>query len=160
MLVKPKEVNLEGETTDEAFKKRKEYGQIGAIASNLEKDGVEKLPAEMTDEELVERHEVLKFQLEELDAEAKIIREEFGDRLANEHLDAKIVGDFNVGKTTMVRFSDTPLEVAKEYGATKEVIDEPMLRKLYKAGTPIEGAKEITYVKITQSKAKDEETNE
>lgn len=113
------------------------------------------LPAEMTDEQLVERHEQLRFTLEGLDAEAKIIREEFGDRLDNEHVDGKLVGDFNVGRRTMIKFPDFPIEKAKELGATKEAVDTNLLRKIHKA-TPIKGAQEVSYVTITHVKPKDE----
>jgi len=114
-----------------------------------------KQPAEMTDEELVERHEELRFMLEELDAEAKIIREEFGDRLDNEHIDGKLVGDYNVSRKKMTTFPDFPIEKAREFGAIKEAIDTTLLRKINKT-TPIEGAKEVSYVTISQSKPKEE----
>ncbi len=115
----------------------------------------ELLPDKMTDEQLVERHEQVRFQLEELDAEAKIIREEFGDRLDSEHVDGKLVGDFNVGRRKMTKFPDFPIEKAKELGAVKETIDTTMLRKIHKT-TPIKGAQEVSYVTITHVKPKDE----
>jgi hypothetical protein len=114
------------------------------------------LPAKMTDEQLVERHEQVKFQLEELDAEAKIIREEFGDRLDKEHIDGKLVGDFNVTRKKMITFPDFPIEKAEELGAIKKAVDTTFLRKIHKT-MPIKGAQEVSYVTISHVKPKEGE---
>lgn len=124
--------------------------------SPIVRSETEKLPAELTDEELVERHEQIKYFLEELDAEAKIIREEFGGRLEKEHLDAKLVGDFNINRKTMISFPDFPLEKAHELGAVKEAVDTNLLRKIHKT-TPLEGAQEVSYVTITHTRPKEGE---
>ena len=109
----------------------------------------------LSDEKLVERHEQARFMLEELDAENKMIREIFGDRLDKEHVDGKLVADFNVGRRTMIKFPDFPLEKAKELGAIKEAVDTNLLRKIHKA-TPIKGAQEVSYVTITHVKPTEE----
>lgn len=117
---------------------------------------VRMLPADMTDEQLVERHDQIKYILEELDAEAKLIREEFGDRLDKEHIDGKLVGDFNVNRKKMTTFPDFPIEKAEELGAIKKAVDTNLLRKIHQT-TPVEGAREVSYVTISHSKPKDEE---
>ena len=121
------------------------------VLRDLEDVILDKLP----DEELVERHEQGRFMLEALDGEVKMIRDIFGDRLDKEHVDGKLVGDFNVGRRKMRKLPDFSLERAKEFGAVKETVDATMLRKIHKT-TPIKGAEEVSYVTITQVKPKEE----
>lgn len=113
-----------------------------------------KLPAEMNEQELVNRHEELRFELEERDAEQKVIREELADRLTKEGLNSKPVGEFNVIKVVVVSFPKFLLEKARELGAIKEAVDTEKLKELDRLGGKIEGKQVTISTQIRRIKPK------
>ena len=115
------------------------------------------MPFEMTDSQLVERHEQLKYEMEERDAEAKIIREEFADRLTKAGVDSKVVDDFTVVKKKMTTFPETTIEFARQMGAVKDTIDTVVLRGLVAKGIKVEGKQEVVYVTIQRKREKPNE---
>lgn len=110
-----------------------------------------KLPAEMTQEELMDRYEKLGYKEEEVVAEKVEIRNEIGMRLKKEKRDSKIVGDWAITIYKEVRFKTT-VPQARELGATKteEKIDLDKLKKLYKAGATVPGATEAEKMRLAK----------
>lgn len=89
---------------------------------------------ELSTEELCEQYENLKFQVEELDAEQKVLRDEIYSRMKE---DAEVHGDFGVTKVEKLSWNAVKVEQAKEFGAVKEAVDTTKLTKLYKAGAKL-----------------------
>lgn len=109
---------------------------------------------ELTDEQLLDKLEQVNYQIEELDAEAKIIREIFMERLEGAGIDSKIVGDWSISKVTMVKFPGVTLEIAKTLGAIKEAIDTDILKKLHKQNVVLPGVEIVSYTRVSKVKEK------
>jgi hypothetical protein len=79
---------------------------------------------------LVERYSQIQYQLEELEAEREIIRDEIAVKMTNNQ---EFVGDYVVRKSKRINFTIS-LDAARELGAiktiTKEEIDKEKLRML------------------------------
>lgn len=88
---------------------------------------------------------------EEMEASLAVISEEMLHRLAEEKINGKIVGGWSISKATRYSF-DTDLKTAKEYGATKEVIDNSKLKELHLKGIEIPGTKKSEYVMVKEIK--------
>lgn len=96
---------------------------------------------ELKEAELCELDENLSFQLEEIDATKKVIREELAKRMKNE---GEVYGDFQVSKAQRLVWAEVKIEQAKEFGAVKDAVDSPKLTKLYKAGAKLPFEPKVT----------------
>ena len=86
---------------------------------------------------------------------ADVIKTEFLKRLVKEGVDGKKIDDYILSKVNRVVF-DTPVEKAQEFGATKLVKDDAVLKKLYAQGIKIPGVRVSTFLRVSEFK---EETN-
>lgn len=109
----------------------------------------EKLPEEMTYEELLEMRDQANHAIEQIQAGMKVVNDELMIRLANEGLSGKIIGNWGISKATRYSF-ETTLEEAKELGATKEAVDTTKLKKLLTAGVAIPGVKKSEYILVRE----------
>lgn len=105
--------------------------------------------SEITWEELLQYREKMSVAKEAMEAALKVISDECLERLNKEKLNGKLVGNFTVTKISKMSF-DTSLESAQELGATKMVVDQGALKKLFLEGIPVPGVKKTEYVMIKE----------
>lgn len=107
--------------------------------------------SELTWEELLARREVVMSNLEEIEAEKKVLSDEFLHRLEEEKISGKVVGNWSISKATRYVF-DTTIEEAKALGAViqKEVLDSAMLKNLVQKGIQVPGAKKVEYPTVRE----------
>jgi hypothetical protein len=105
----------------------------------------EKLPAEMTYEEILEQRENANHIMEQIKASVDVLNEELKLRLTEEKISGKVVGNWAISKATRVSF-DIPLEEAEALGATKMVVDQTKLKSMLKKGVAIPGIKKSEYI--------------
>lgn len=117
----------------------------------VEAEVVDKAFSEMTWEELLIRREALNGVIENLEAEKKILSDEFLYRLNEEKISGKVVGNWSISKSTRYSF-DTTVDQAKELGAAEQkwVIDTATLKQLVQKGTQVPGTKKIEYVNVRE----------
>jgi len=93
---------------------------------------------EMTDKELMGYYEATDAALEETDACKAMIKDEFMDRLDEQKVNSKIIGDWSVTKITKNKITAS-LEKAREFGCvkTEEKVDSPKANRMIKAGVEL-----------------------
>lgn len=106
-------------------------------------------PAQVSYEELLKTREELMAKKEELEAALSVISDELLFRLTEEKISGKIVGNYSITKATRVSF-DVSLETAQALGATKEVIDQAVLKKQLAAGVDVPGMKKTEYIMVRE----------
>ena len=109
----------------------------------------EKPISELAWEELLDRREVVNELKENLEAELKVLSEEFLLRLQEEKVNGKIVNNWAISKATRYGF-DTTLEQAQELGAVKTVVDSAALKALHTKGILVPGVKKTEYVMVRE----------
>lgn len=112
------------------------------------------LPANMTNEELLERWLQLQVEEEDLKSEMSVLKDELLLRLEDLGLDSMPVQDYTVSKTIRKSWVQVPMEYAAGVGAveTKETLNTKALDALYKKGVEIPGMSSTTFVTIRQNK--------
>ena len=93
----------------------------------------DKLPADMTYEELIEARENAAYKVEHAQAEMTVFNQELLERLKTEKLSGKVVGDYALSRCSRLSFQ-VDLKMAEELGATKPTIDQAKLKALYQKG--------------------------
>src|SRR3990167_1799365 len=106
-------------------------------------------PLTMSDNELVEVHERIKAVDEILNDMSTKLRAELLNRMQKEGVDGKKIDDYILSKVNRVVF-DTPVEKAQEFGATKIVKDDAVLKKLYAQGVKIPGVRVSTFLRVAK----------
>ena len=104
-------------------------------------------PDEYTDMQLVEARDSIDQQINQLEAAKKVITDELVDRLKQEKVTGKIVGQFQISRTKRFSFPDVTLEQAKELGAVSETINQTMLKTLWTKGVqlPVKETEYLTF---------------
>lgn len=107
---------------------------------------------EMKDDVLTELYWQTVQQMEDLDAQKAAIKAEADARLQDKKRNSLQFGESDVTRFPKVYTSRVSIETARKYGATKmeEKIVGPILTKIYKSGTKIEGVEERWEVRITK----------
>lgn len=97
-----------------------------------------KLPSEMTFEEIIEFREKLNTQKEEIEAALSVLSDEIINRFKIEKVNGMVVGNIAITKVSRTVFEVT-LEQAKDLGAIimKEVVDNDALKKLHALGVKV-----------------------
>lgn len=109
----------------------------------------EKTITDLTWGELLARREILTASIEELEAEKKVLSDEFLFRLQEEKTNGKVVGNWSISKATRYSFETTMAE-ARELGAVKETIDASVLKQQHLKGIKVPGVKKIEYAIVRE----------
>jgi hypothetical protein len=98
-------------------------------------------------EEQIQLHKQLSLKIEELEEQKKALGQSILLAMTDKTLQ---IGNYLVKRFSRLSIS-TPLEVAIGLKATKmeETVDKEAIKLLYKAGSPIEGVKEISYIQTS-----------
>ena len=107
----------------------------------------EKLPQDMTFEEILKHREVLAYAKEQMEAAMKVYSDELLIRLKEENISGKVVGNKSISKATRLSFKTT-LDEARTLGAIKEAIDSEILKKLYYSKVNVPGVNITEYVMV------------
>lgn len=108
----------------------------------------------MTIEELCELHDNVTLARDDLDAQAKVLREIVESKMKE---DSELHGSWIVSKVKRMGWTEVKVEQAREFGAVKEAVDTTKLNKLYKAGAVLPFTPSvISYVMIKHAEEKAE----
>lgn len=109
--------------------------------------------SEYTLEELVQAYQNASDELESLTAAMKVVKDEMQSRLQEKNVKGMVVGDYSVTLVERVTASGVKIDTARQLGATKmkEVVDQPKIKKLMKAGVEVEGVRVTSYIMIKQN---------
>lgn len=99
--------------------------------------------------ELLDRKVELGHQLEETEAELKVLSEELLRRLNDEKLNGMVVNDYSISKAVRYSFK-TPLDWCILHGAVKQAPDSKILKKLLLSGVEVPDANKTEYVLVKQ----------
>lgn len=125
------------------------------ILTNRDDSTEIKLPADMTNEELLVEREKADLMIEQLEAAKAMYSEELMDRLNADKATGIVVGDKSV--TIVKRYSfKTPISYAQELGATKLVIDSEKLKALVLKGISVPETKISKYILVKTIKGDSE----
>lgn len=103
-----------------------------ALTQKTQQNSVQAL-TEVSYEELLTKRERLSHTKEEIEAALSEISFILLDRLNEEKVHGKIIGEWSLSKATRYSFT-TPLDKAKEIGAIKETIDQTKLKAAFQKG--------------------------
>jgi|GEM_PF-5215265 len=108
---------------------------------------------EMTPEELAEVYRLLSDTMGIIEA----IKRESGQVLLTKFEgDGKVFGQYAVNRAKMPNYSKVDMEKAREFGATKEVLDTTLIGNLIKKGAKIDGVTYSFYPRVTKIEDKEE----
>lgn len=107
-------------------------------------------PIKMSWEDLLLLREKYNAEKENIDAALSVISHECLERLQQEKVNGKVVGNYSISKSTRYGF-DTTLAEAQELGATKLVVDASALKAIHLGGkVTVPGVKKTEYVMIRE----------
>lgn len=97
--------------------------------------------------QLLEARALVDQQIEDIQALRSIISEELLNRLRNENLNGKVVGEYIISRVKRITFK-TKLEDARSFGAVTEAVYTKRLKELYSMGVPIPDVSETEYLLV------------
>jgi threonine dehydrogenase-like Zn-dependent dehydrogenase len=110
----------------------------------------EKMPHDMSWEELLSQREHLNHIVEEYEAGLKVLSDEFLFRLNEQKINGTVVGNYSISKSVRYGF-DTTFDEAKELGAIKPTIDQAALKALHLGGkVSVPGVRKTEFVTVRE----------
>ena len=85
-------------------------------------------------QELIDRYAVLMAVKEEVEGTEKAIKDELASQIQG---NGEVIGEYSVVKARRVSFTSVTLEQAKDFGATKQVVDSTVLKVMLDKGIDI-----------------------